>query len=662
MCTRHRLATIHPTSRTPRTEAVSTGSKGADEWYKRAVEIAGSLARSHPKTKTYRSLFAKNLVYLGQISVHTGRLPQAEAALKESITVLEKLGADHPQDIQIAYDIGNTYLYYQEMLISRGHGESALELSGSSVRLFRSLASRDSRNLENREALWASIAEQGETLMRLGRHREALADFEELVQSARGSRALETYWAFHSLTKARLGDLSELAHMEDRARDFLRVSGTGAPAGTSCFISTRPASRLHRQSLPSKRGSDCQRNSGGSSNGTWIAPSNCSTKPARSFRIQEDRYRRDPQGTAPRPAAHEPPVPAADDGFSIPGQSNRGRRKITVIHPQKSGKSCLARSLSDKDRPFSLGGAMSNHSFSSVSRRDVQCAVVFGGLSGIVGCSGLVSCPERHDSPERDGDPRQVERARIPRKAAAKKNKIRIDQRLTCSFGSSRSSGCGSAMLRVGCRLISHIETEHASMSYPRVRVTSRGFTLIELLVVISIIAVLIALLLPAVQAAREAARRAQCTNNLKQIALAAMNYHDQQGTSRSAVPVDPILYHPWWYTEGQSTFVSMLGQFDQQPLSNAMNFVRSIYSGANSTVYSSGVSTLWCPSDGQIIGKRNSFGVYFDNPNLTVAYTSYSCSAGMFYPEYLAPVGPCQVVYPRPSPRVRSTRGSSRR
>src|SRR5438477_2371266 len=128
-----------------------------------------------------------------------------------------------------------------------------------------------------------------------------------------------------------------------------------------------------------------------------------------------------------------------------------------------------------------------------------------------------------------------------------------------------------------------------AMCTSPRPR---RGFTLVELLVVIAIIGVLVALLLPAVQAAREAARRTQCTNHLKQLGLAAHNFHDVSGTF-------PKQISPNGQT-GVSWLCLVLPYLEQKAIADQVQPAQPSYQAgqnANRVLGRYKIPTFYCPS-----------------------------------------------------------------
>ena len=140
----------------------------------------------------------------------------------------------------------------------------------------------------------------------------------------------------------------------------------------------------------------------------------------------------------------------------------------------------------------------------------------------------------------------------------------------------------------------SNLRSENAPLK------TTHGFTLVELLVVITIIGILISLLLPAVQAAREAARRLQCSNNLKQLGLALLNYESQWGifppsscspSNMSPASGDATSRYANWA-------ILILPFIEQQGLYDTFDRTKPITHSVNLAPRSVQLAAMLCPSD----------------------------------------------------------------
>lgn len=171
------------------------------------------------------------------------------------------------------------------------------------------------------------------------------------------------------------------------------------------------------------------------------------------------------------------------------------------------------------------------------------------------------------------------------------------------------------------------------------------GFTLIELLAVIAIIGALVALLLPAVQAARETARRTQCASQIKQLALAAMEYEEVHKLLPSAglaklkseppAVLDEIIYNPYAGLQF-SWIVALLPHLEQAALARQFDPTRQIFQQVGNP-QATRLPLLTCPSDGShpsVLGHAGlTLGREFAKGNYA-AYTSpFHIDLQLMYP-----------------------------
>ena len=131
----------------------------------------------------------------------------------------------------------------------------------------------------------------------------------------------------------------------------------------------------------------------------------------------------------------------------------------------------------------------------------------------------------------------------------------------------------------------------------PQARGQPRAFTLVELLVVIAIIATLVGLLLPAVQAAREAGLRTECQNNLKQVGLALLGFHD----GRRRLPAG---YVSAFDAAGNDTgpgwgwAACILPQMEQAGIHAKIDFRQPIEAATHAEARAAIVRPYLCPAD----------------------------------------------------------------
>jgi serine/threonine-protein kinase len=189
-----------------------------EEHFLAALAICRELAAAHPEVTAYQlrqALFHRNL---GEVYLRTGRIAQAEASLKEALASRQKLAATHPERLEYVAFVGSSDSSLGALAQHQGDLLAAVGWYERSIAILEDALRREPRHMLSRLFLMRAFWGRAEAVSRLGRHIEAIADYDRALGLDDGSEG-DLIRLDRAIATARAGDhVQALAQAEPLAR------------------------------------------------------------------------------------------------------------------------------------------------------------------------------------------------------------------------------------------------------------------------------------------------------------------------------------------------------------------------------------------------------------------------------------------------------------
>jgi serine/threonine-protein kinase len=199
----------------------------AEAEYRHALALRGQLAAEFPTVPAYRQELASSHNNLSILLEELGRRPEAEGQSRQALGLRQQLAADFPTVPQYAVDLGGTYCNFGHLLCGRGEPAASLPWYAKAHAALRPILEKDPRLVTARRFLRNVHWERAQALSQLGRHAEAVADWEQAL--ALNDERLHDGWFRlpQSLALARAGQPRQAtAAVEEVLRSGNADSGT----------------------------------------------------------------------------------------------------------------------------------------------------------------------------------------------------------------------------------------------------------------------------------------------------------------------------------------------------------------------------------------------------------------------------------------------------